>query len=173
MTESLAETVVVGLGNPILGDDGVGWRVVEALDAILEDPAITLEQVSVGGLGLMEHLLGHPRALIVDAILGGDDPPGTVRVRPLEQVVTRRASHLDSVHDVPLTGALDAARALGADVPREVLVVGIAVDRTDVFREALSEPVARSVGPAVAAVLQVLERWRRGSVAPTMAMGTS
>jgi hydrogenase maturation protease len=152
--------LVVGLGNPILGDDGAGWRVVEILDGLLDDPDIAFEQLSVGGISLMEHLIGHRRAVLVDAMSGGDDRVGTVRVRPLEQVVTRNASHLDSSHDAPLTAALAAASALDGQVPEEVVVVSVSIDRADTFRESLSPSVMVAVGPAVDAVLAVLGRWR-------------
>ncbi|MGZ6260732.1 MAG: hypothetical protein ACXWN5_07770, partial [Candidatus Limnocylindrales bacterium] len=57
--------LVVGLGNPLLGDDAVGWRVVEALEARLETgadhdrvPSLELDRLAVGGLTLMERLVG-------------------------------------------------------------------------------------------------------------------
>jgi Ni,Fe-hydrogenase maturation factor len=60
-------TRVIGLGNPILGDDGVGWRVVEAMRGRLDDEAVDVLCLSVGGVSLMEQLVGCDRALLVDA----------------------------------------------------------------------------------------------------------
>jgi len=158
-------TLVVGLGNPILGDDGVGWRVVEALGARLaRDRAIRrsigdveLDCAAVGGLSLMERLVGYDRVVLVDAILG-DDRLGTVTSGSLAETVCRLAGHLDSAHDVPLTEALAAGRALGADLPDEVTVVGIAVRKVDVFGEGLSPEVAAAMDGAVEAVLAALGR---------------
>ena len=62
-----ARTIVVGLGNPILGDDGVGWRVAQAVQALA--PEADVECQALGGLSLMERLVGYQRAIIVDLSL--------------------------------------------------------------------------------------------------------
>ena len=163
--ERRSTTLVVGLGNPILGDDGVGWRVVEALEVRLGDDGairdaageVELDCAAVGGLSLMERLVGYGRVVLVDAVLD-DDVPGTVTVAPLAETECRRAGHLDAAHDVTLTEALGAGRVLGADLPDDISVVGIAVVRVDRFGERLSPEVAAAVGFAVDAVLAVLGR---------------
>ncbi len=71
------ETLVVGLGNPILGDDGVGWRVIDELDE-LDHEGASLQQACVGGVSLMELLVGYRRAIIVDAIIDPEVAPGSV-----------------------------------------------------------------------------------------------
>ncbi len=149
------ETLVVGLGNPILGDDGVGWRVIDALDALEHDDA-SLQQACVGGVSLMELLVGYRRAIIVDAIIDPENAPGSVWCRPLADVETRIASHLDSTHDAPLPAAIEAGRVMGADLPSEIDVVGIVIERGDVFGEELSDSVAAAVPVAAAAVVGAL-----------------
>ena len=83
------ETLVVGLGNPILGDDGVGWRVIDELDG-MEHAEASLQQACVGGVSLMEIMVGYrarhhrgrghrPRVsarqrLVPAARRGGDEP---------------------------------------------------------------------------------------------------
>ncbi|HEX5147966.1 MAG TPA: hydrogenase maturation protease [Candidatus Limnocylindrales bacterium] len=157
-------TLVVGLGNPILGDDGVGWRVVEALgDRLADDAArraagdVELDRVAVGGLSLMERLVGYDRVVLVDAVLGADRP-GTVSIGSLAETTCRLAGHLDSAHDVPLTEALSAGRALGAHLPDDITVIGVAVRRVDVFDEALSPEVGAALDTAVDGILTVLDR---------------
>ena len=164
-TERRRPTLVIGLGNPILGDDGVGWRVVDALESRLarDDHArrsasdVELDLLAVGGLSLMERLVGYERVVLIDAVIGSE-PPGTLTVGSLAETACRLAGHLDSAHDAPLTEALSVGRALGAHLPDGITVVGIAVRRVDVFGERLSPPVAAAVGPAVDAVISVLER---------------
>ncbi len=155
-------TLVVGLGNPILGDDGVGWRVIEELDEIEHDEA-SLQQACVGGVSLMELLVGYRHAIIVDAIIDPDAAPGTVWCRPLSAVETQVASHLDSTHDAPLPAAIEAGRALGADLPSDIEVVGIVIERGDVFGEQLSDVVAAAVPVAAAAVVGALRGLRPSS----------
>jgi hydrogenase maturation protease len=161
-------TLVVGLGNPLLGDDGVGWRVVDLVEARLAErsdepvldggpaPAFEVDRLAVGGLALMERLVGYERAILVDAIETGVDPPGTVRVAELAEVLTRAASHLDSSHDAPLTTALAAGRSLGADLPATVTVVTVEAERLGEFDERLTPVVGAAVWPAADAVLGLL-----------------
>lgn len=156
------DTLVVGLGNPILGDDGVGWRVIEELDELDHGDA-SLQQACVGGVTLMELLVGYRCAIIVDAIIDPEDAPGSVWRRPLSDVETRVASHLDSSHDAPLRAALEAGRAMGADLPSDIDVVGIVIERGDVFGEELSDEVAAAVPIAAAEVVGALRRRRPSS----------
>ena len=149
------ETLVVGLGNPILGDDGVGWRVIDQLDEFDNVPA-SLQQACVGGVSLMELLVGYRRAIIVDAIIDPEVAPGSVWRRALSAVETRVASHLDSTHDAPLPAAIEAGRAMGADLPSEIEVVGIVIERGDVFGEELSDIIAAAVPVAAAEVVGAL-----------------
>lgn len=164
-TERDRPTLVIGLGNPILGDDGVGWRVVEALEARLavDDDArrtagdVEFDCVAVGGLSLMERLVGYDRVILVDSILDMA-PPGTLTVGSLAETACRLAGHLDSAHDAPLTEALRVGRALGADLPAEISVVGVAVRCVDTFDERLSAAVVAAVDQAVNAILGRLAR---------------
>ncbi len=151
-------TIVVGLGNPLLGDDGVGWQVVNALAARLAPlaPAVELDRLAVGGLTLMEHLVGFERAILVDALVGGESRLGDVSVRPLAALEGRITAHLDSSHDAGLTAAVEAGRALGADLPDEIVVVGIGARSVERFGEGLSAPVAAAVDAAAGEVLRLL-----------------
>jgi hydrogenase maturation protease len=161
----LRPVLVVGLGNPLLGDDGVGWAVIDALDARLARPAtpeewppLELDRLAGGGLTLMERLVGHSRAILVDAITTGTEPPGTVRRLRLDDLVGGPTGHLDNAHDASLARALEAGSALGADLPSDIEVVAIEATRVEEFGESLSPAVAASVSPAVAAVLAALHR---------------
>ena len=155
-------TLVVGLGNPTRGDDGVGWRVIDALrDRLATDggelPAhVEIDQLAVGGLTLMEQLVGYERAILVDAISSGSVPPGTVTCLPLAELETRLTGHLDSSHDAGLLAALAAGRALGAPLPDAITLVAVEARILDDFDAELSPAVAAAVPTAVEAVIRRL-----------------
>jgi hydrogenase maturation protease len=171
-------TLVLGLGNPLLGDDGVGWRVAQALaarlavdpalagdpaaagdSALAGDPAhaeVEVDHLAVGGLALMERLVGYRRAVLVDAMVTGDHPPGTVRRLSIADIRGREATHLDSAHDASLATALAAGRSLGADLPTEIAIVAVEAVRVDQFGEELTPEVEAAIPAAVEAVLAAI-----------------
>lgn len=165
--ESGKTTLVIGLGNPILGDDGVGWRVAEAVaqsighqsaspDGRPGEPAIEVDCLAIGGLSLMERMIGYPRAILVDAINSHDHPSGTVSVFPIEALPNRAAGHLFSSHDTTLQNALALGRTMGADLPSEILIVAVEAENVYDFGEELSPTVSAAVPKATQAVLELL-----------------
>ena len=162
-------TLVVGLGNPILGDDGAGWRIAEQVAAILpppaepgntmhiEQPSVQVECLGLGGLSLMEHLIGFDRAILVDTILTGNQPIGTVISFLLDELPDLAASHLSSPHDTTLQNALRVGRAMGARLPDEITVVAVEAECVYDFSEALTPPVAQSIPIAVQMVMELIK----------------
>ena len=152
-------TLVVGLGNPILGDDGVGWEVARAVAARPEVAArsdVDVECLALGGLSLMEWLIDYERAIIIDAIQTRGGSPGAIYCAPLDAFPNHAAGHTTAAHDTSLHTALQMGRAMGASLPDDIDVVAIEAPRVYEFREELSPAVAAAVPVAAAAVLRLL-----------------
>lgn len=150
-------TIVVGLGNPILGDDGVGWRVAQALSQESDlAREVEVDCLALGGLSLMERLVGYERAIIVDAICTREAPPGHVRCFPLEALPDPCTGHTTAAHDVSLQTALRVGRAMGAALPEEIIVVAVEAEHVYDFSETLSPAIAAAVPEAVQMVLALL-----------------
>jgi hydrogenase maturation protease len=158
MTEG-CKTLIIGLGNPILGDDGVGWRAVEAFRdksaSLLADQPVEINFLSVGGLSLMERMVGYEFTILVDAALTGNHPIGFVSFSPLELLPKFTQGHLSSSHDTTLQNALAVGRKLGASLPNEIWVITIEAENTYEFSEKLSPPVERAI-PQVAEIINHL-----------------
>lgn len=152
------KTLIVGLGNPILGDDGVGWKIAEEVKKQLPpDAPVDVICLSLGGLGLMEHLIGYRRAILLDSFaLNGNDQLGSILIMKLNDLPNYSAFHTSSSHDTSLQTAIELGKAMGAQLPDDVEVVGIATDRIQDFSEQLSQTVAESVPFAVRIVLDLL-----------------
>ncbi len=152
------KTLVLGLGNPILGDDGVGWRVAEAVQTRLGtlDSAVEVDFASLGGLSLMERMLGYERVIIIDCLQTGEVPVGTVQSMPLAELANPTAGHSASAHDTSLMTALATAKTMGADIPLRVDVVSIEARNTYDFSEQLSPEIAAAVPVATQEVLRLL-----------------
>lgn len=150
------KTLVIGLGNPILGDDGVGWKVAEEVKKKLPaDSNVDIECVSLGGISLMEHLIGYPCAILIDAF-ALDEPTGSILILKLDDLPNYSAYHTTSAHDTSLQNAIEMGKSMGANLPDDVMVVGIATKRVHDFGEELSPPVAEAVPLAAKFVLDMI-----------------
>jgi hydrogenase maturation protease len=152
-------TLVIGLGNPILGDDGVGWRVVEEIarkTANRND--VEVDTVSLGGLSLMERLTGYERVILVDSLSSGEKPIGTVSLFLLTELPDLSSGHTTAVHDTSLSNALKVGRSMDIPLPGDENVHIVAIEAENVydFSETLSPPVEAAVPHAVEAVLQLI-----------------
>jgi hydrogenase maturation protease len=156
--------IVLGLGNPILGDDGVGCRIADEVAARLDAEraagrpieGVRVESMGVGGLRLMETLTGYDAAILVDAAEFPDRPLGEVRACPFDELPSHGGGHLDNAHDATLATALSFGRRLGAELPARIEAVTIQAVAMDVFAEELSPDVEAAVPSAVDAVMRLL-----------------
>lgn len=152
--------LVVGLGNPLRGDDSAGIRVVEHLRRRLRPrPDLVLAIDTCGGLRLMERMVGFDAVLIADAVTTGA-PPGTVHTLRAGDLAAYRRSW---PHEIDLLTALGVGRAAGFALPPEgrVHVVGIEAAQVDEFRESCTPAVEAAIVPAAARLLRLIARERR------------
>lgn len=151
------KTLVVGLGNPILGDDGIGWRVAQKLqDTGKLPPGVDVVYLAVGGISLMESLVGYDKALIIDAINTNQVPVGTVSSFLLEDLASPSAGHLSSVHDTSLQNAMQIGHELNLKLPDEIIVISIEAMKIYDFSEELSTEVSAAIPEAMRITLELL-----------------
>jgi hydrogenase maturation protease len=151
------KTVVLGIGNPILRDDGVGIHVVNQLKKYINDPNVTIDEAITGGMNLLDLLLGYDKAIIIDAVKSETGENGEVKRIPLNDFSTM---HSCNPHDVSLTEAIEMAKKLGeTKIPKEIIVIGIMMKEIPCeFGEKLSEKVAAAVPKAVEMTLSEIEK---------------
>ncbi len=151
------KTIVIGLGNPILTDDGVGVKVAYELEKILatRHPQLAdVTEASAGGLRLMELMIGYDRAIIVDAFTNGDNQPGRMHRMTLDDLrAISPTQHSASAHDTTLVTALESGKKLGLHLPDEVVIYAIEVENVIEFSEEPTTAVAAAIPGAVTAVL--------------------
>jgi hydrogenase maturation protease len=116
---------------------------------------VEVDRLAVGGLSLMERLVGYERVVLIDAALDGR-PPGTIAVGTLAEMDGRLAGHLDSAHDAPLNAALEVGAELGAQLPATLSLVTVSARRVNEFDEHMTREVAAAVAPAADEVLALL-----------------
>jgi len=153
------KTIIIGVGNPILCDDGVGIHVVKQLKHLIDDPNVTIDEALTGGMNLLDLLLGYDKAILIDAINIKNAKNGDVRRFILNEL---SPVHSNNPHDVSLVEALELAEKLGEDrIPREIVVIGIVLKEMPyLFGEKLSSEIAKAVPKAVKMALSETEKTR-------------
>ena len=150
------KTLVLGLGNPILSDDGVGFYVAEELKNRLDGLDVSIEQASTGGLSILDLLAGYDKAIIIDAVKTGRAKAGQVgRLKPEAFSATLHAS---SPHDLNFVTALELGRKLGMALPEEIDIVTVEVEDVTTFSEKCTPKVEKAKHIAVNTVMQELDR---------------
>lgn len=138
LRSSMASTgILVGLGNPIMSDDGIGLLVSRRVHRRLT--GYDLDLACGAGLHVMDSILGYHRAVIIDSMVTGSVPVGSVvRIDPDKGMETRRAGHS---HGVGFFEAIEIAKACEAPLPDEILVYGIEVKDPFTIGEKVSEAI--------------------------------
>ncbi len=163
--EKRLRTRIIGLGNPILGDDGVGWRVAEQIEKEIEAKQhlyphlwIDIQKFSLGGLSLMEQMMDTDAVILIDAIQTGNQPIGSVYRLNIEELPNYSAGHTTSPHDTSLQNALEAGKLMGAQLPNLIWIIAIEAEKVYEFSEQLSLPVEQAIPQACQAVWEYLSQ---------------
>ncbi len=148
-----AQTLVLALGNPLRGDDGLGAAVLEALTA----PAgVDLLEGGTPGFETILLMEGYARVIVIDAAEMGDTPGAWRRFTPDEVKLESRDLYLrGTLHYAGLAEALTLAEALGV-LPSEIIIFGVQ-PQTIGWEPGLSEAVQAALPAVRAAILQELE----------------
>ena len=152
------KTLIIGLGNPILTDDGVGVQVARVLEETVNldlHPELTITEASAGGLRLMEAMLDYERVVLIDAYYLDPETTSPGRIHQLTLDDLRSVSptqHSTSAHDTSLVTALDAAERLGYRIPREFSIYAVEVENILEFSETPTPAVAAAI-PEVATLI--------------------
>jgi len=148
--------LILGIGNILMMDEGVGNRVATELQATYVFPDdVRVMDGGTMGLGMMHLFRGVEFLMLVDAVDGTGHPPGTVVRVPPEDFAPNQVLH--SLHDVRFVDVLNAAKLIG--IMPEADCIGVQVEDMSPaeLTIGLSAPVEAAVPRAMAAVLYVLE----------------
>ena len=151
------KTIILGVGNQILGDDGVGIHVANELKHCIQDPNITIEEAITGGMNLLDLILGYDRAIIIDAVKTEEGESGEVKRILLSDFSTM---HSCNPHDVSLIEAIEMAKKMGElRIPQEIIIIGVLMKQIPCeFGEELSEKIAAAVPKAVEMILNEINK---------------
>ena len=148
---------VVGIGNNLLQDDGVGIHALQFFERHHADEDICCLDAGTVGLALMDRLTNLHGLVAVDAMRLGK-APGTVTVLEGEAMDRHLRNHHGSVHELGLADILDALRLCG-DLPPNRALVGIEPEAMDWGTEP-TQKVAAAIPSATARIRDLVKDWR-------------
>jgi len=147
-------TLVLGLGNPIMGDDAVGLRVAQEVRRRLGEAShVRVEECCSAGISLLDRLVECDALVVVDALRCALQP-GTVLSPTLEELPRQPVTA--DFHAMGLPGMLELGRHLGLSMPQRVAIIGVAVAGDFTASDTLSPEVERAVASAADRVLEEL-----------------
>lgn len=152
-----AGTVIIGMGNPLLSDDGVGIAVAHAVaERLRHVQNLTVTELHTGGIRLMEAMAGYKRAVVVDAMVSGACP-GTLHCFDPQEFVTTKNTF--SSHDTDFATAFDLGRMAGVSLPEQVCFWGIEAREFDLFGERFTGEVAAALPEAIDRIAAQIAEW--------------
>jgi hydrogenase maturation protease len=155
MRNNNVKTLILGLGNPILSDDGVGCRVAMALRNRLKEPNIDVVEASLAGLDFLDLLTAYDRAIIIDAIQTVEGLPGNIY--RLEPEILADTRHTGTPHDVNFATALELGKKLRLPLPQQITIFAIEVKDVTSFGEKCTPEVMKAIPTCAAMIIQELE----------------
>ncbi len=145
--------LILGIGNILLGDEGVGVSVIQRLEQTKMPDYVTLLDGGTGGFHLLSYLQDYPKVILVDATLDGK-APGTVSI--IRPRFSNEFPRTLSSHDIGLKDLIESASLLG-HLP-EIILITISVNPEQSLIMELSDEVGESVDEATEIVLSLIRQ---------------
>jgi hydrogenase maturation protease len=130
-------TLVLGMGNTILTDDGVGVAIAHRLKE--RKPELDVVETSEAGLALLDFVVGYDRLIIVDSVKTEEGEPG--ELYKMELGALKPTSHLTSLHGVDMATAFKLGQKLGYHMPQRVSIYAVEVKDNTSFGEGCTDEV--------------------------------
>jgi len=125
----MKQTIVIGLGNPLMGDEGIGIVLIEKLEALARQRKTPkaeggrFHEGGVGGMNLLHAIAGWKRAILIDCALMGAEPGTICRFTPQQVQSIKKLSHL-SLHEVDILKVIEIAKQLD-ECPEQIVFFGV------------------------------------------------
>lgn len=151
-----SHVLLLALGNDLLGDDGVGLLAARSLKEEFNGEIDVIE-TSEAGLALMEMMEGYRRALLLDAVMTGRCPAGTVlEFTPSDfQKVIAPSPHYAGIPEV-----LDLAKRLEISFPEDLRILALEVEEPYEFSEELTPSVEKALPALIDKAREILTEWK-------------
>ena len=138
------KVLVLGIGNPLRSDDGIGIHVIEALKAEDLREGVDIKE-GISGLDVLDAIAGYDRIVIIDAIKSGGEP-GIIYKLSVGDLHTQEMLHTFSTHDVDIPTMLQLGRDLyPGKIPEDIVIIAIEAEDIETFSETCTPRVEKAI----------------------------
>jgi len=152
------KTLVLGMGNDILTDDGIGPRLIRDLVQMIDNHNVQFDTACCGGLEIMEYIKGYEKVVFIDAIRNQNGKPGDVYYFVPSDF--RETSHLSSLHDINFLTALELGNFLNLSLPVDLHIIAVEIiedmEFSEEFTPALKEKYPEILKDVFALVSRII-----------------
>jgi hydrogenase maturation protease len=150
------KTLILGIGNNILTDDGIGFRLVSDLKGMISNSDLDYETACCGGLEIIEYIKDYKRVVFIDAIRTPEGKPGDVHYFIPSDF--RETLHLSSLHDISFLTALELGHTLNLDLPDDLHIIAIDIIEDMEFSEEFTPQLQEKYPQILEKVLETINR---------------
>jgi hydrogenase maturation protease len=137
------DVVVIGLGNPLLSDEGIGVHLIRKLSEHQDEfPSVEFIDAGTGGLNILHLIANRKRAVIIDCAKMGKKPGTIKQFKPADVQTTKKMTHF-SLHEADILRIIDLSRQLG-ECPEQILIFGIEPESLE-LGQSLSETLTDKI----------------------------
>jgi hydrogenase maturation protease len=150
------KTLVLGIGNDILGDDGVGISIAREVARRISIADVAVEETGAAGLSILELIRGYDRLIIADAILMEGNEVGKIHRLTLKDLAKTNDSI--TLHDAALRATLEIGNSLfPGEIPTDVVVYCVQTLDTQNVTDEMTRAVKVSVSRIVHLIISEIE----------------
>ena len=149
------KTLIIGLGNTIKGDDGVGIYVARELKSRLNDNNIDIKETHYSGLKLMDLVYDYEKVVIIDALKDGSKGAGEVRLFKPQNNNFDSTSH--NLHNMNFVKNYSLLKKTYSRMPDDFKIIGISIKGADSFKEGLSPEIKRKLPEITRRVIKFIK----------------
>ena len=135
------KTLVLGIGNPIVTDDGAGLKIARQIKE--RNPELEVIEACSGALGLLDDVAGYDKLIIIDSIKTEGGKPGELYKLELEDLnpTLERATS----HGLDIASAFKLGEGLGYKMPQSVIIYAVEIKDNTNFGEECTKEVAEKI----------------------------
>lgn len=149
------KVLVLGIGNPLRSDDGIGIHVIEALREEDLGEGVHIKE-GLSGLDILGAIAGYERIIIIDAIKSGGET-GTIYKLSVGDLHARQTLHTFSTHDVDIPTMLKLGKDLYPEkMPEDIVIIAVEAEDIETFSETCTPKVEKAIQEVIHLIKELI-----------------